>query len=111
MIRIRLVDDDNNLLGPDAPPHEVVVTTTLGLLRDAVKRDVLDGTYQQVIAAQRRGGTAQIKVTLDGEDAGSGELVFAGAQGCTCTQASPSSLLAAIALWVLAVRRRRRRVA
>lgn len=111
LIRIRLVDDDNNLLGPDAPPHEVAVTTTLGLLRDAVKRDVLDGTYQQVIAAQRRGGTAQIKVTLDGEDAGSGELVFAGAQGCTCTQASPSSLLAAIALWVLAVRRRRRRVA
>ncbi|MDP2339311.1 MAG: Ig-like domain-containing protein [Deltaproteobacteria bacterium] len=109
IIRVRLVDPDNNLLGPDAPEHEVAITTTLGLLQNTVERQVLDGTYEQVIRVQRKGGTATIEVTVDGEDAGSAKLEIEGAEGCTCTSSSSSPALGLLALLALPVLLRRRR--
>ena len=109
LIRVRLVDVDNNLLGPDAPEHEVEITTDLGLLQEQVERDVLDGTYQQVIRVQRKGGVATIKVSVDGVEAGEGRLRIEGDDGCTCSAASSSSPVSGlIALLLLLLLRRRR---
>jgi hypothetical protein len=84
-ITVRLVDENNNLIGPDADDEDVVISADIGVLRDEVRRDVLDGTYKQTIRAQRTGGTARIAVTVNGEDAGFATLVFDGEPGCQCT--------------------------
>ncbi len=109
LVRVRLVDADNNLLGPDAPEHEVAIVTSLGLLQESVERDVLDGTYSQVIRVQRKGGTAKIEVTLDGDDAGSAELVIEGREGCTCTSSTSSPTPLGLGLLALPILLRRRR--
>jgi MYXO-CTERM domain-containing protein len=114
-ITVKLVDEDGNLLGPDSDPHDVAITADLGLLRDDVERSPLDGFYRQTLQAPRKAGTATIRVTVDGEDAGSVELVLAGdAGGCGCASSSSSSspvdaaVVAALSVFVL--RRRRREV-
>jgi MYXO-CTERM domain-containing protein len=111
-VTVKLVDPDNNLLGPDSDPHDVVIATDLGLLRDDVERSPLDGFYRQTLQAQRRGGTATIRVTVDGEDAGEATLVIEGDEGgCGCGTASPGdvSLGATVASLLLAAGSRRRR--
>lgn len=109
-VRVRLVDEDGNLLGPEAPEHDVQVTTTLGLLIDQMERDVLDGTYTQQLRVQRKGGTATVKATVDGEDAGSVDLIIDGPQGCTCNGggASASSALAFVLLALVRNRKKLR---
>jgi MYXO-CTERM domain-containing protein len=111
-VTVKLVDPDNNLLGPDSDAHDVAIATDLGLLRDDVERSPLDGFYRQTLQAQRRGGTATIRVTVDGEDAGEATLVLEGDEGgCGCAAASPgdASLGATLASLLLAAGRRRRR--
>ena len=109
-IRVRLVDVFGNLLGADADDHDVELTTDLGLLRDAVKRDVLDGTYAQQLRAQRRGGTATIQVNVDGVAGPTATLRIIAPPGCGCLTSPdarrvPLSTLLPFCLW-LVVRRR-----
>ena len=106
-IRVRLVDQFGNLLGPDAEIADVDITTDLGLLIDGVERDPLDGTYEQVLRAPRGGGTATITVTVNGEPAGTKKLTIEGAEGgCNC-QSLHSSLPFAVGLLGLTALRRR----
>ena len=109
LIRVRLVDRNNNLLGPGSPVHDVVFKTDLGLLIDDVELDVLDGTYGQQLRVQRKGGTATISVTVDGEDAGAGTLIVVGDEGCTCTQATSSPTFSVLALVLVGLSLLRRR--
>jgi MYXO-CTERM domain-containing protein len=111
-VTVKLVDSFGNLLGPDSDPHDVAIATDLGLLQDDVERSPLDGFYRQRLRAQRRPGTATIAVTVDGDDAGSVELVFEGdAGGCACspTSSSGSPVDVAVAAFALFFVRRRRR--
>ncbi len=103
-IRVRLVDENGNLLGPEAPPHEVSVTSTLGVLIDEMARDPLDGTYTQQLRVQRKGGNARIEATVDGVKGGEAVLVIDGPTGgCNCNGTSPSASLV-FALSLLALR-------
>jgi MYXO-CTERM domain-containing protein len=109
-ITVKLVDPDGNLLGPDADEHAVVIATDGGVLRDAVERSPLDGFYRQTLQANRQPGTATIRVTVDGDDAGSATLVLEGdAGGCGCTSASGADGAAVVVLASLLSGRRRRR--
>jgi MYXO-CTERM domain-containing protein len=114
VVTVKLVDPDGNLLGPDSDPHDVAITTDLGLLRDEVERSPLDGFYRQTLQASRKPGTATIAVTVDGDDAGAAELVLEGnADGCGCTSSSSSSSPADVVVaagLVVVLRRRRREV-
>jgi MYXO-CTERM domain-containing protein len=108
VVTVKLVDPDNNLLGPDSDPHDVVIATDLGLLRDDVELDPLDGFYRQTIQAQRRGGTATIRVTVDGEDAGEATLEIVGDNGgCGCAAASPADGAGLLVVVLVGARRRR----
>ena len=103
-IRVRLVDENGNLLGPEAPPHEVSVTASLGVLIDEMARDPLDGTYTQQLRVQRKGGNARIEATVDGVKGGEAVLVIDGPTGgCNCNGTSPSASLV-FALSLLALR-------
>lgn len=108
VVRVRLVDVDNNILGPDAAAHDVVITTDLGRMLDTVRRDPLDGSYKQTISAALVRGTATVSVTVDGEPAGSTTLTVDGAEGCTCSSGSAAAP-GLVVLGLLALRRRRRR--
>jgi hypothetical protein len=109
VVRVRLVDANNNILGADAAAHDVVIATDFGRLIDAVDRDALDGSYSQVIRAPRETGTATISVTVDGVAAGSVQLGVEGpAAGCTCANASAIAPAGAL-LTLLGVAGRRRR--
>lgn len=105
IIRIRLVDENGNILGPDADEVDVDVSADLGRLIDGVERDPLDGSYEVVLRAGREGGSAKITVTVAGVAAGETSVTIVGAQGCTCTSATGAPLLVA----VVALLRRRRR--
>jgi hypothetical protein len=111
-VTVKLVDRDGNLLGPDSDPHTLAVTTDLGILRDDVERSPLDGFYRQKLQAQRKPGTATIRVTVDGDDAGEVALVLAGNPGgCTCASSSPGDgVLCTTVTLLFLVRRRRSRV-
>lgn len=106
VIRVRLVDDNGNLLGPDSPAADVVIAADLGRLIDAVERDPLDGTYSQVLRSGRQGGTATITVTVDGEPAGEVPITIVGGEGCTCSGVAGTAPLWACIV-VFGVRRRR----
>jgi adhesin/invasin len=89
-ITVKLVDADNNLLGPDAPPHDVVVTADLGRLGDDVERDPIDGFYRTTLRASRQPGTATVSVTVDGVTAGGVRVEFVGeGGGCSCGALPP----------------------
>jgi len=105
IIRVRLVDENGNILGPDADEVDVDVTASLGRLIDGVERDPLDGSYEVVLRAGREGGTAKITVTVDGAPAGETNVTIVGPEGCTCTSLSGTPLLVAL---VALLRRRRR---
>lgn len=106
VIRIRLVDDNGNILGADSPPADVGITTDLGRLIDTVERNPLDGTYSQILQSGRAGGTATLRVTVDGEPAGEASVTIVGPEGCTCSGATGWPFAAVLGLsW----RRRRRR--
>ena len=107
VVRVRLVDIDNNILGADGAEHEVVIGTDLGRLLDDVERDPLDGSYKQTISAALVRGTANITVTVDGQDAGGTTLTVEGDEGCSCSSLS-SAMPALVVLGVLGRRRRRR---
>ena len=87
----------------------MAVTTTLGLLQDQMERDVLDGTYTQQLRVQRKGGTATIKATVDGADAGEVSLIIDGPPGCTCNGGG-SSASSALAFVLLALVRNRKKL-
>ena len=110
-LRARLVDAFNNPLDANSDPHDVVFTTDLGLLNAAVVLDPLDGTYTQVLQAQRRAGTATVKVTVDGVDGPTKTVIFTGNPGgCHCGNAGPDgpALVVVGAGLALVVRRKRR---
>jgi uncharacterized protein (TIGR03382 family) len=109
VVRVRLVDANNNILGADADAHEVVVSTDFGRLIDGVERDALDGSYSQAIRAAREAGTATISVTVDGEDAGSVTLAVEAPAGCTCANTTGIAPSAALLLALGWLRRRRGR--
>ncbi len=111
VITVRLVDENGNILGPDSPDADVVVSTDLGRILDDVERDPLDGTYGAVLRAPRQGGTATVTVTVDGEAAGSATVDIIGKQGCTCGSSTLSGSALALLLMPLVRRRRRRSVA
>ena len=107
VVRVRLVDTNNNILGAEADEHDVVIVTDSGRLLDTVERDLFDGSYKQTIRANPIRGVANITVTVDGEDAGGTTLTINGPDGCSCNGLS-SALPALIVLGALGVRRRRR---
>jgi hypothetical protein len=105
-VRVRLVDSANNLLGADAPPHDVVISADQGVLVDDVERDPLDGIYKQTFKASNGVGKTTISVTVDGVDAGSATLLLEGQdQSCQCAGASPAGVVGA-GLVLMLVRRR-----
>jgi hypothetical protein len=109
VVRVRLVDANNNILDADAAAHDVVVNTDFGRLIDAVERDALDGSYSQVIRAPREAGTATISVTVDGVAAGSVQLGVEGpAGGCTCANTAALAPTGAVMVLLGVLGRRRR---
>lgn len=110
VVRVRLVDANNNILGADAAARDVVISTDFGRLIDGVERDALDGSYSQVIRAPRETGTATISVTVDGVAAGSIQLAVEGpAGGCTCANTTTLAPTAGVLVLVAVLRRRRPR--
>jgi uncharacterized protein (TIGR03382 family) len=107
VIRVRLVDENGNILGADSPAADVGISTDLGRLLDTVERSPLDGTYSQTLQSGRAGGVATIRVTVDGEAAGEATVTIVGPEGCTCSGISGGPFAAVLAL--LLRRRRRRR--
>lgn len=112
-LRARLVDAFNNPLDETSDPHDVVFETDLGVLVDAVERDPENGTYAQLLRAQRKAGTATVTVIVDGTRGPTTAVEIVGGTGCHCRGAGSSSAdlpaagLAAC-LWLLSRRRARR---
>lgn len=108
VIRVRLVDENGNILGADSPPADVGITTDLGRLLDSVERNPLDGTYSQTLQSGRAGGVATVRVTVDGEAAGEVTVTIIGPEGCTCHGVGGSAPMWAAAIALALARRRRR---
>ncbi len=110
-LRVRLVDTFNNPLDENSDPHDVSLSTTLGVLNGTVERDLLNGTYTQVLQAQRKGGTATVTVTVDGEEGPSRTVEIVGGTGCHCGSVDdvPGISLALACLAAIRLRLRRRR--
>jgi hypothetical protein len=111
VLRVRLVDRFGNLLDATSEAHDVAFEATLGVLDGDVRRDAATGVYTQTVRAQRRPGTAEIRVTVDGEAAATGELTLTGAAGCACgsSAAGTPARAVAVGLVVIAVHVVRRR--
>jgi hypothetical protein len=110
-IKVTLVDGQGNVLGPDAPPSVVVLTASLGQLLGEAERNVLDGTYTQVLRSTREAGTSTITATVDGTAAGSVDLLIEGQNGgCKCGASDVTGTLwwASFALLLGCFRRRQR---
>lgn len=107
-IRVRLVDENNNIIDGNAPERDVVIASDLGRLLESVDRDLLDGSYSQQLTVPRARNTATITVTVDGEPAGERTLAIDGPDvGCNCASLG-TVMPAAAALFALGRRRRRR---
>jgi hypothetical protein len=109
-IQLTLVDAQRNILGADAEPVTMVLTTDLGQLLGEVERDVLDGTYSQELRSTREGGQALVTATLDGQPAGEIGITIEAASTCACTQVrhTPSMAAAVMVIATIAIGRRRR---
>ncbi len=108
VIRARLVDEVNNLLGLDDPSYDVGFTTDLGTLEGEVERDALTGHYRQTLKAPRQAGDATVQVVIDEVPGSTAQARFEGGGGCSCKSGGDLSLLSFAALLVgLAFFRRR----
>ncbi len=105
-----LVDEANNILGIDAPDHEVSFTADQGtVLLEGAERDVLTGTYSQGYRVPDVEGDATVTIVVDGVAGNTRTLTFEGT-GCACvsTRVRAPAGLAALALVAFTFRRRRR---
>lgn len=106
-----LVDEANNILGIDAPAHEVHFTATEGsVLGEGAVRDVLTGEYEQLYRVPSTPGDVTFTLVVDGTPGATRTLTLE-PRSCACAAAPPGTLprlgVPLVAVLVGALARRR----
>jgi hypothetical protein len=116
-LRATLVDAFGSVLDVNSPEVTVAFTTNLGFLQGKPARDELTGQYTQSLRVGRKGGTAHVTMTVDGQPGPSVDVVFTGGDSCACVTSTTSapwltwllSLLVPVAMVMRRPRRTQRR--